>query len=168
MGQIRQIGCHPADPVALPAVLAAIKEADYIIIGPGSLYTSIIPNLLVPAIRQALARVTVPRIYVCNIMTQPGETDNYSVADHLRAIEEVCEERIVDAVLAQKTAPSPQSLQLYAQEHSHPVFLDREEVGKMGYRIVLANVMAEDEVTAKVRHDPQRLARVLWRWYAKK
>jgi len=168
MGQIRQIGCHPADPVALPAALAAIKEADYIIIGPGSLYTSIIPNLLVPAIRQALARVTVPRIYVCNIMTQPGETDNYSVADHLRAIEGVCEERVFDAVLAQRTAPSPQSLQLYAQEHSHPVFLDREEVGKMGYRIVLANVMAEDEVTAKVRHDPQRLARVLWRWYAKK
>ncbi|TRT59037.1 MAG: YvcK family protein [Microcystis aeruginosa Ma_QC_C_20070703_M131] len=168
MGQIRQIGCHPADPVALPAALAAIKEADYIIIGPGSLYTSIIPNLLVPAIRQALAEVTVPRVYVCNIMTQPGETDNYSVADHIRAIEKVCEERIFDAVLAQRTAPSPQSLQLYAQEHSHPVFLDREEVGKMGYRIVLANVMAEDEVTAKVSHDPQRLARVLWRWYAKK
>ncbi|MCZ8223565.1 MAG: YvcK family protein [Microcystis sp. LE19-84.1B] len=168
MGQIRQIGCHPADPVALPAALAAIKEADYIIIGPGSLYTSIIPNLLVPAIRQALAEVTVPRVYVCNIMTQPGETDNYSVADHLRAIEGVCEERVFDAVLAQRTAPSPQSLQLYAQEHSHPVFLDREEVGKMGYRIVLANVMVEDEVTAKVRHDPQRLARVLWRWYAKK
>ncbi|MFM6633049.1 MAG: uridine diphosphate-N-acetylglucosamine-binding protein YvcK [Microcystis panniformis] len=168
MGQIRQIGCHPPDPVALPAALAAIKEADYIIIGPGSLYTSIIPNLLVPAIRQALAQVTVPRVYVCNIMTQPGETDNYSVADHLRAIEGVCEERVFDAVLAQRTAPSPQSLQLYAQEHSHPVFLDREEVGKMGYRIVLANVMAEDEVTAKVRHDPQRLARVLWRWYAKK
>ncbi|CAO5012973.1 hypothetical protein N0824_01170 [Microcystis sp. 0824] len=168
MGQIRQIGCHPADPVALPAALAAIKEADYIIIGPGSLYTSIIPNLLVPAIRQALAQVTVPRVYVCNIMTQPGETDNYSVADHLRAIEGVCEERVFDAVLAQRTSPSPQSLELYAQEHSHPVFLDREEVGKMGYRIVLANVMAEDEVTAKVRHDPQRLARVLWRWYAKK
>lgn len=168
MGQIRQIGCHPADPVALPAALAAIKEADYIIIGPGSLYTSIIPNLLVPAIRQALAEVTVPRVYVCNIMTQPGETDNYSVADHIRAIEKVCEERVFDAVLAQRTAPSPQSLQLYAQEHSHPVFLDREEVGKMGYRIVLANVMAEDEVTAKVSHDPQRLARVLWRWYAKK
>ncbi len=168
MGQIRQIGCHPADPVALPAALAAIKEADYIIIGPGSLYTSIIPNLLVPAIRQALAQATVPRVYVCNIMTQPGETDNYSVADHIRAIEKVCEERIFDAVLAQRTAPSPQSLQLYAQEHSHPVFLDREEVGKMGYRIVLANVMAEDEVTAKVSHDPQRLARVLWRWYAKK
>jgi uncharacterized cofD-like protein len=168
MGQIRQIGCHPADPVALPAALAAIKEADYIIIGPGSLYTSIIPNLLVPAIRQALAQVTVPRVYVCNIMTQPGETDNYSVADHIRAIEKVCEERVFDAVLAQRTAPSPQSLQLYAQEHSHPVFLDREEVGKMGYRIVLANVMAEDEVTGKVSHDPQRLARVLWRWYAKK
>lgn len=168
MGQIRQIGCHPADPVALPAALAAIKEADYIIIGPGSLYTSIIPNLLVPAIRQALAQVTVPRVYVCNIMTQPGETDNYSVADHLRAIEGVCEERIIDAVLAQRTFPSPQSLQLYAQEYSHPVFLDREEVGKMGYRIVLANVMTEDEVTGKVSHDPQRLARVLWRWYAKK
>ncbi len=72
-----------------------------------------------------------------------------------------------DGLNAQRSL-RPQSLQLYAQEHSHPVFLDREEVGKMGYRIVLANVMAEDEVTGKVSHDPQRLARVLWRWYAKK
>ncbi|MGV2389104.1 MAG UNVERIFIED_CONTAM: YvcK family protein [Microcystis novacekii LVE1205-3] len=87
---------------------------------------------MVPAIRQALARVTVPRVYVCDIMTQPGETDNYSVADHLRAIEGVCEERVFDAVLAQRTAPSPQSLQLYAQEHSHPVFLDWRGSGKNG------------------------------------
>jgi uncharacterized cofD-like protein len=167
-GHICQIGCYPDDPVALPAALQAIEEADYIIIGPGSLYTSVIPNLLVPQIQSALALATVPRIYVCNIMTQPGETDGYTVADHLQAIEQVCDRRVFDAVLAQRTPPSPKALQRYAQDSSHPVFLDREEVGRLGYRIVLANVMVEDEETGQVRHDPQRLARVLWRWYSKK
>jgi uncharacterized cofD-like protein len=167
-GRIRQIGCLPSDPPALPAALAAIEEADYIIVGPGSLYTSVIPNLLVPEIREAISRATVPRIYVCNIMTQPGETDSYTVANHIQAIEQVCDRRVFDAVLAQRTPPSPNALQRYAKEQSHPVFLDREEVGKMGYRIVLANVMTENAETGQVRHDPQRLARVLWRWYTKK
>jgi uncharacterized cofD-like protein len=167
-GRIRQIGCLPADPPALPAAIAAIEEADYIIIGPGSLYTSVIPNLLVPQIREAIAVAKVPRIYVCNIMTQPGETDSYTVAHHIQAIERVCGGPVFDAVLAQRTPPSSKALQKYAREQSHPVFFDREEVGRMGYRVVLANVMAENEATSQVRHDCQRLARVLWRWYTKK
>ncbi|WP_422662010.1 gluconeogenesis factor YvcK family protein [Pannus brasiliensis] len=167
-GRILRIGCHPADPPALPAALRAIEEADYIIIGPGSLYTSVIPNLLVPQIRDALAVATVPRIYVCNIMTQPGETDHYTVANHLQAIDRVCEQPVFDAVLAQRNPPSPVALERYAREQSHPVFLDREDVARLGYRVVLANVMAENAETAQVRHDPQRLARVLWRWYTKK
>lgn len=164
-GQICRIGCLPAAPPALPAALQAIEEAELIVIGPGSLYTSVIPNLLVPEICEAIARVQVPRIYVCNIMTQPGETAGYTVADHVRAIDRACGRRLFDAILAQRQPPSPQSLKRYAQENCHPVFLDREDVAQLGCRIVLANVMAEDEETGYVRHDSQRLARVLVRWY---
>jgi uncharacterized cofD-like protein len=166
-GKIIKIGCTPERPPALPAVLKAIHEADYIIIGPGSLYTSIIPNLLVPGIADAIAKTSVPRIYVCNIMTQPGETVGYTVGDHIRAIDDACGQPLFDAVLVHRKVPSAQSLINYAQVGSHPVFLDRDAVGKLGRRIVLSNVMDEDEDTNWVRHNPERLARVLLRWYSK-
>jgi uncharacterized cofD-like protein len=167
-GKIVKFGCNPASPPALPAVIRAINQAEYIILGPGSLYTSVIPNLLVPEIREAIAKSPAPRIYVCNIMTQQGETDSYTVADHIRAIDHVCGEKLFDAVVVQGRSPSAQALIKYAQENSHPVFLDREEVTKLGRRIVLANVMDEDEKTGYVRHDSQRLAKVLLRWYSGK
>ncbi|WP_414582502.1 gluconeogenesis factor YvcK family protein [Scytonema sp. PCC 10023] len=164
-GTIVKIGCIPENPPGLPAAIKAIKEADYIIMGPGSLYTSVIPNLLVPEIADAIAASDAPRIYVCNIMTQPGETQGYTVADHIRAIDAACGRPLFNAVLVHKKSPSPRALIRYAQQQSHPVFLDREAIGQLGRRIVLANVMHEDE-TGCVRHNPQRLARVLWRWYS--
>ncbi|WP_414548296.1 gluconeogenesis factor YvcK family protein [Anabaena sp. CCY 0017] len=165
-GKIVKIGCIPASPPALPAAIKAIKEADYIIVGPGSLYTSLIPNLLVPEIADAIADSIAPSIYICNIMTQPGETQGYTVADHIKAIDAACGERqLFDAVLVHKKSPSEQSLIRYAQQNSHPVFLDREDVTLLGRRIVLANVLYEDE-TGCVRHNPQKLARVLLRWYS--
>jgi uncharacterized cofD-like protein len=166
-GKIVKIGCNPGKPPALPAAIKAIEEADYIIIGPGSLYTSIIPNLLVPEIADAIASCSVPRIYVCNIMTQPGETVGYSVSDHIRAIDEACGKQLFNAVLVHRKVPSAQSLINYAQVNSNPVFLDREAVAKLGRRIVLSNVMDEDEHTNLVRHNPERLARVLLRWYSR-
>ena len=173
-GSILKIGCIPADPPALPKALQAIQEADYIIIGPGSLYTSIIPNLLVPEIAEALAQrckgretSPVPCLYVCNIMTQPGETQGYTVSDHIRAIDAACGQRLFSAVLVHKKPPSAQSMIRYAQENSHPVFLDREAISKLGRRLVLANVMDEDTETGLVRHNPQRLAGVLLRWYSR-
>ncbi len=165
-GKISEIGCFPAHPPALPAVIKAIADADFIIIGPGSLYTSVIPNLLVPEIREAIAQTKVPRLYICNIMTQPGETDGYSVSDHIRAIDKVCGKPLFDAVICHQRSPSPQTLQRYAKEGSHPVFLDREDVAKLGRRVVLANIMDEDD-KGYVRHDPIRLAAVLLRWYGK-
>ncbi|ALF55431.1 hypothetical protein ACX27_25575 [Nostoc piscinale CENA21] len=165
-GKIVRIGCTPANPLALPAAIKAIKEADYIIIGPGSLYTSLIPNLLVPEIANAIAASKAPRIYVCNIMTQPGETEGYTVADHIKAIDAACgQRRLFDAVMVHKKSPSPQSLIRYAQQNSHPVFLDREDVSLLGRRVVLANVLYEDE-TGVIRHNPQKLAKVLLRWYS--
>ena len=167
-GKIKTIGCMPANPPALPAAIRAIQQAEYIIIGPGSLYTSIIPNLLVPEIRNAIAKANVPRIYVCNIMTQPGETEGYSVADHIKEIDRVSKVKLFDAVLVHRKPPTPLSLQRYALENSHPVYLDRQEVAELNRRIVMANVMDEDPVHGHVRHSSSQLARVLLRWYSGK
>ena len=167
-GKIRQIGCIPANPPALPAAVAAIQEAEYIIIGPGSLYTSIIPNLLVPDIYDAIARSDVPRIYVCNIMTQPGETEGYTVSDHIREIDRIGKRKLFDAVLVHRKPPSPKSLERYALDNSFPVIIDREAIANLHRRIVIANVMEEDEVMGYVRHDSNQLARVLLRWYSGK
>ncbi|AFZ47192.1 protein of unknown function UPF0052 and CofD [Cyanobacterium stanieri PCC 7202] len=163
--KIVDFGCLPESPKAVPSVLKAIQQAEYIILGPGSLYTSVIPNLLVPEIRDAIARSSAPKIYVCNIMTQPGETDGYTVADHIRAIDAVCGVKLFDAVLVQGRSPSPQALRIYANEYSHPVFLDREEVKKMGRRIVMGNVMSENPDNFCIRHDSTLLSKALIRWY---
>ena len=156
----------PAAPPALPRALDAIREADYIIIGPGSLYTSIVPNLLVPDIADAIASTQVPRIYVCNIMTEPGETDNYSVSEHIRAIDRACGRRLFDAVLIQKRSPSTAALERYQKEGADRVIFDRDAVIASGRRIVTANVMHETE-KGTIRHDPPRLAKVLMRWHAR-
>jgi uncharacterized cofD-like protein len=167
-GKIAKIGCNPANPPALPKAIQAIQEADFLIMGPGSLYTSIIPNLLVPEITSAIARSQATRIYVCNIMTQPGETDGYTVSDHIRAIDRIAEQKLFDAVLVQRTSPSAQSLIRYAQEGSHPVFFDREDVMRLGRRSIMANIMDEDAETGYLRHSSDRLARTLLRWYSRK
>lgn len=166
-GKILKIGCTPANPPALPRAVEALREADFIIIGPGSLYTSVIPNLLVREIADAIAISQVPRIYVCNIMTQPGETDGYSVADHIRAIDRACGRPLFDAVVVQGKVPSAKSLIRYSQENSYPVVLDREAVTQLGRRIVIANVMDEDKNTGLIRHNSQRLAGMLLRWYSR-
>ncbi|QDZ39656.1 YvcK family protein [Euhalothece natronophila Z-M001] len=166
-GKIRHLGCYPENPPALPAAVKAIEEADLILIGPGSLYTSIIPNLLVPEIRQALQRSQAPSLYICNIMTQPGETDDYTVSDHIRAIDQVSPHPLFKAVLAQSRSPNPTSLQRYAEELSHPVYVDREAIRSLKRRLVLANVMFEDPKIGHVRHDPYRLGKAIMRWYSR-
>ena len=166
-GKILTIGCIPPHPPALPKAVQAILEADLIIIGPGSLYTSVIPNLLVPEIAAAIASRNVPRIYICNIMTQPGETDDYTVSDHIKAIDKACGYQLFDAVLTQGTVPPANALIRYAQEDSHPVILDRDLVKQLGRRIVMSNVMDVDPDTGYLRHDPYRLAQVLLRWFGK-
>jgi uncharacterized cofD-like protein len=148
--------------------LKAIREAEFIILGPGSVYTSVIPNLLVPDIANAIAkRQDIPRIYVCNIMSQPGETTDYKVSDHIKAIDASIGQRIFDAVLVQKRSPSRAALSYYAQHNSHPVIIDRNNLLKLGCRVILANVMDEEPDTHFVRHSSQRLARVLIRWYSR-
>ncbi|MEY3299849.1 MAG: hypothetical protein RLZZ597_3109 [Cyanobacteriota bacterium] len=164
--RIVQIGCLPPNPPALPKAIRAIEEADYIIIGPGSLYTSIVPNLLVPDLVKAIAAQRVPRIYVCNIMTEPGETEGFSVSDHIRALDAACGQYLFDAVLVQKAPPSEAAIRHYAQQGVGPVILDREAVTESGRRIIAANVM-DERPNLTVRHHPDHLARVLLRWYSR-
>lgn len=164
-GRVKQVGCEPADPPAVKEVLEAIKAADFIILGPGSLYTSIIPNLLVPDIVKAIAENHSPHIYICNIMTEPGETTGYTVGDHVMAIDKVAKTRLFDGVLVQKRLPSEKTLARYHQNGAEPVRLDPDKLAYLGCRAVLASVMYEDPDSGLIRHDPMRLASMLMRWY---
>ncbi len=166
-GRIRKLGCLPTAPRALPQVVTAIQEAELIIIGPGSLYTSIAPNLLVPEIARALKESTAFKVYVCNVMTQYGETDNYSVSDHVRALEVSAGGPFFEAVMVHKDSPS-QNLARYEAHQSLPVVIDREKLAVMGLQLVLANVMEEDATGATIRHSSRRLSRALMRWYTRR
>ncbi|KPQ38014.1 MAG: hypothetical protein HLUCCO16_14880 [Phormidium sp. OSCR] len=168
-GKIVQVGCVPETPPPLPRVIEAIAKAEVIVIGPGSLYTSVIPNLLVPDIVEAIAHSSALRIYVCNIMTEPGETDGYTVSDHILAIDRACGDRpIFDAVVVQKSKPSARSLIRYAQKQSHPVDLDLDVVERLGRQVILANIMSEDRESGMVRHDSLKLARTLAQQFSAK
>ncbi len=164
-GQVIRVGCKPPQPPATREAIEAIEAADFIILGPGSLYTSVIPNLLVPEIVEAIARNQAPHIYVCNIMTEPGETTGYSVGDHVVAIDKVAGERLFDGVLVQKYPPSKRTQEQYRMLQSEFVHLNPEQMAYLNCRAVLAKVMREDSESGLVRHDSDRLAAMLMRWF---
>lgn len=157
-GKISRIGCKPDRPKAVPQAVADIFEANLIILGPGSLYTSIIPNLLIPEIAEALIARQAPCVYVCNIMTQPGETDNFTVSDHVMAIEEVVGQGIIDLVIVQKSPPSPATLEAYQRVGSQFCYPD-----PLDCPVIFAEVMLEQD--GKVRHDSDKLASVIMDWF---
>jgi uncharacterized cofD-like protein len=136
----------------------AIREADLILLGPGSLYTSILPNLLIPEIASAIAKSRAPRVYIANLMTQPGETSGYALADHLRAIQSHTPRRVIDWVVANRQVVSPEVARRYRAQGAQPVAIDIPNLQKLGYRVVLDNLLEEHGV---IRHNPSRLARLL-------
>ncbi|RMG22556.1 MAG: hypothetical protein D6724_10185, partial [Armatimonadetes bacterium] len=131
-----------------------------IILGPGSLYTSILPNLAVREIAKALAESSAIKIYVCNVMTQPGESDKFTASDHVHAIEANVGRRVFDCVLVNKTRPSEQLLERYAKSGQDFVEPDVERIRAMGLRAITANLISETDV---VRHDPLRVADTIMR-----
>ncbi len=138
--------------------LDAIQEADVIILGPGSLYTSVIPNLIVPGMSEAIAKSQAFKIYLCNIMTQHGETDNYSASEHVRALIEHSHRDVVDACLINIAEAPPEALNRYKEEVSFPVKADGEAIREMGYKVMATDLLG---VTDYVRHDSRKLNQAL-------
>ena len=158
-GRIRRVHLMPSDARALPDALKAIAEADLITIGPGSLYTSLIPNMLVKEVISAIRASGATRVYIQNIMTQPGETVGYSAADHVKALADHCGDMLFPNILLNNHAPSPSILKKYDAENAGLVTADFERLRAMGLNIVECDLLAEDGV---IRHDPDRLARAVF------
>ncbi len=146
-------------PAATPLdeVIDAIRDADAIVLGPGSLFTSVVPNFLVSRIAREVADAHAVKMYVCNVMTQPGETDGMTAADHVEALLANAAERVCDYVIVNDQPPS-RLLAAYAQEGQDPVEPDVDRITALGLEAVCASVIGETET---VRHDPNKLATVV-------
>lgn len=162
--RIRRVRLLPEDPPALPDTLEAIARADLIILGPGSLYTSVIPNLLVTGIAPAIDRARALKLYVCNIMTQDGETEGMTAADHVQALMEHGLGKL-DVCLC-NNAPVPQELlERYEEEDAGPIVVDRRRLLELGVEVVEAPLTSRNGAFA--RHDPAVLAQTVLEVYGK-
>ncbi len=161
---VRQVGkavssveVEPEGAQAPQGVLSAIEAADVVVLSPGSLFTSTIPALLGAGVREALAQFPGPVVYAANVMTQPGETVGFTVSDHLRALAEHLGPVVTDVLIHSGELPG-ELVARYEEEGAAPVEVDREEVEKLGIRVREARLLSE-EISAGVRHDPERLAK---------
>jgi uncharacterized cofD-like protein len=166
---IVRLGCTPERPPALPRALEAIANAELIVLGPGSLYTSLLPNLLVPELVQAISRSKAPRLYICNLMTQPGETDRLDVEGHVRAIEAQLASlgvtrRLFTAVLAQEPIHDVALVDHYRARGAEPVQCDVRSLRAKGYEVMVTALQGA-RPTGTLRHDPRSLALAVMRFY---
>jgi uncharacterized cofD-like protein len=158
--RIRRVWLVPRRVRPLPEVLEALRAADLILVGPGSLYTSIIPNLLVEGVANAIAHSRAKCVYIANLMTQPGETEHYSVADHVRAIYENTRMNLFDCAVINRTPVSAQMLRRYKAQGAEIVQPSFAELKRVGLRYVTADLLQQRGV---IRHDTARLADLLLR-----
>lgn len=157
-GKIDYVYLDPPAPEALPEALEALAQADLIVMGPGSLYTSVIPNLLVPGIAATIAAAKAARVYVCNIMTQPGETDHMTAVEHVQAIRRHVDVPLFEFVVMNSQQPGEEARARYAAAGAEFIQPDEEGIARMGYIPITEDLLAED---GYVRHHPDRLARLL-------
>src|SRR6202140_5113341 len=153
-GRIKELFLLPPDVERLPQTLEAIAGADLITIGPGSLFTSLIPNLLVRGIAKAIASSGATKVYICNLMTQANESLGRSAADHIRALNEHAQAQIFDYALLNSASISDQLKAKYAREGAAQVVVDEEAIRALGVSPVLGDYLDEREVA---RHDTTRI-----------
>lgn len=155
---IKRLSLKPDDAKPTPEAIAAINEADIIVMGPGSVYTSIIPNLIINGMSDAIAKASAYKIYVCNVMTQVGETDGFSAGDHVRTIIDHANAKIVDACIINNAIVPKEALVRYAKENSHPVAADGDVIKNLGCKVIATDLLSVNDY---VRHDSKKLTQAL-------
>lgn len=152
---IAKIEIQPASVEPVPEVIETIAGADAIVIGPGSLFTSIMPNLLVPGLVEAIRQSQAKVIFVCNVMTQPGETDSYTASDHVEAIYRHVGAGLFDMIIVNSAVLPDVVLQQYASQNAHPVTVDVEKLHQLGLTVIARNFLQD---STYARHDPDLVA----------
>jgi uncharacterized cofD-like protein len=158
---IRRLRLEPEQCLPLPEALAALRSADVVTVGPGSLYTSILPNLLVARVAESIGESDAVKIFVCNLMTQPGETDGYTARKHLEVVKRYAPEIEFDYVVVNNRHVTPEQSERYAAEGAHQIGLNDHALEREfsdEAEIIRADLLDEGE---KVRHSPEKLARVI-------
>lgn len=158
--QIKRIFLTPDKIEPNPKVVEAIVYADVIVISPGSLYTSILPNLIIGGVVRALNKTKAKIVYVCNIMTQDGETDHYSAADHMQAIFNHIGENTVDTVIVHNQPIHKETLARYVREGSEPVTYDKEKLRGFSLEVIEADII--DHTAKMIRHNTDKIAQMLY------
>ena len=158
--EINKVFLYPENASTTPEVKRSIHKSDVIIIGPGSLYTSILPNLLVKGIADEIKRSNALKLYVCNVMTQPGETDNYTAADHAKAIIDHCGKGVFDYIIVNNQQGTKELRQKYEAEGAYPVEIDHQRLKELGVEIVEEDLLKKNSY---LRHDPEELAKLIYK-----
>ncbi len=161
--RIKTVRLLPERPVALPASIEAIREADLILLGPGSLYTSVIPNLLVDGVGEAICQSKALKMYICNIMTQDGETEGMTASDHVAALLRHASPGLVDLCLCNNAPVRPGLVERYRAEDAAPIVVDREAIEALGVEVVERPLASETLDYA--RHSAARLAKAVMEIY---
>ncbi|MDF2854742.1 MAG: hypothetical protein K0Q87_593 [Neobacillus sp.] len=158
--KIKKVFLTPRVIRPLPETLQAIRQADLIIIGPGSLYTSILPNLLVPKLGEEVSRSHAKKVYICNLMTQAGETHGYTASDHVKALLDHMSGPFIDTILV-NNEEVPEDIQLrYNEELADPVKYDLPRLYELGLEVVHADIAIQEN--GALRHDPKKVAKILY------
>ncbi|ENH96010.1 hypothetical protein J416_13069 [Gracilibacillus halophilus YIM-C55.5] len=157
--KIKRVFLQPNPVLPLPEAVNAIHQADLIVISPGSLYTSILPNLIIPQIGQALKETKANVAYVCNLMTQEGETNEYTASDHVQAILDHVGSGCLQHIIMHNQPIDPSMRETYAEENAMPVEYDRERLENLGLNIIEADIVKEQLQT--LRHDTDKIAKLL-------
>ena len=156
--RIRRVQLFPEHVQPVQSALDALKHADAIVLGPGSLYTSIMPNLLIDGVAETIIKSPAVKIYICNVMTQPGETDGYTASMHVKAVLEHAGKGAIDYVLVNSRPISEEMKAYYAERGSYPVVVDEDELNALGVGFLKADIISETDV---IHHDPVKLSRAV-------
>jgi len=158
--QIKYVYLSPQPVEPLPHAVQALHEADLIVISPGSLYTSILPNLIIPRIVDAIRQASGKVVYVCNVMTQAGETTGYTAADHVQAIIDHIGVGVINSIVVHNETISQDIRQLYAEENADPVIYDTDRLLDLGLEIIEGDII--DHTQSMLRHDTEKIAKLLY------